>query len=139
MKTGIWLDTRQAYIIRVDELNSNIYTLESNIENYNPKGGSRSNVPYGPVDTVSEKKYLERQSHQERIFFDKIIDIVKKDNIVLIMGPAQAKINLKKRIEYRTELNLNVIDCIPQDALTENQMVEKVRKYFHLPTRSIVA
>ena len=136
MKTGIWIDTRQAYIIRVDHENSDISMIKSEIEDHKPRGGSRSNVPYGPVETVSEQKYLERRNHQERTFFDRIIEAVNQDNGVLIMGPAQAKIGLKKRIVERTELSLRVIDSISTDSITQNQMVEKVKQYFDIPTRS---
>lgn len=135
MKTGIWIDKRQAHIIKVDRVASEVKTLTSDIETFNPKGGSRSNVPYGPVDTVSEQKYLERKIHQEKVFFDEVIAAVREEGRVLIMGPAQTKIGLKKRIEDHTEIDLKVIDCVAADSITENQMIEKVKKYFDIPTR----
>ena len=53
-KTGIWIDKRKAYIIHLVNHKSEVVVLDSEIETYHVKGGSRSKTVYGPVITVKE-------------------------------------------------------------------------------------
>ena len=135
MKVGIWIDTREAYVVKVSRDVQEVTHVISDIETFHPIGGSRSNVPYGPVDTVSESKYLEKRKHQEAEYFDNIISEIKSCNNILIFGPGHIKLKLKKRIEARTELRIKVLECIQSDSITEKQMIAFVKDYFHLPNR----
>ena len=135
MNFGIWIDTRDAYVVKVSKDAQEVSHIISGIETFNPKGGSRSNVPYGPVDTVSESKYLEKKKHQEVKYFDNIIREIMSCNNVMIFGPAEAKLKFKKRIEARTELRIRVLKCIQSDSITKKQMIAFVKDYYHLPNR----
>jgi hypothetical protein len=132
MKIGIWLDIREAYIIKVSPMAKEIQHVTSNVESYNPKGGSRSNVPYGPVETVSESKYHEKKKHQESAYFDHIITLIKQDSEIMILGPAQAKFKFRKHIESTSYPNIKILDCIQADSMTVNQMEAFVKDYFNL-------
>ena len=134
-KTGVWLDTRSATIITVDEVDSIVTEIDSGIDEVKPKGGARSNVPYGPMDKVSEHKFLERRRHQELNYFDRLIDKLKQFDAILIFGPAQMKDKFSARIRSRKEINLQVENCIQADSMTGNQKVAFVRDYFNIGTR----
>ena len=72
----------------------------------------------------STRKWTEHLNH----YYDKVISSLQKAESLLIMGPGEAKTELKKRLE-RTTLNRREIQVETVDKLTENQIVEKVREY----------
>ena len=65
LRTGIWMDYKEANIIHLKDKGTEVLNIESNIEPHKPRGGSKSKSAWGPVDTVSESKYLERRKRQE--------------------------------------------------------------------------
>lgn len=74
-KTGIWMDKEKAHIVRLDQNGETFETLYSEMEFFNIKGGSRTtNTKCAPQDIVRDSKYLEREKHQMREYFQKMTD-----------------------------------------------------------------
>ncbi len=134
MKTriGIWLDRRQAYIIRINEQKADVETLQSEIEEHHVRGGARSKTPWGPMDVVSEKKHLERNNHQMQQYFDRIIDAVKDADELYIFGPAETKMKLSNAIEKDNSFSAVIRKTDTADSMTERQMIAQVREVFQL-------
>jgi hypothetical protein len=130
-KIGIWLDFREANLITLRGKSETFETILSEIDTSRPKGGSRSKTPWGPMETVSEKAHLERRKHEEKIYFDKIIDAVKDADEVYIFGPAQAKEGLVKAIKEKSNLFQPWLgDVETSDSMTKNQKIAQVRDFF---------
>ena len=129
---GIWIDRRGADFIKIQNGTSSTDHLESLIDEGRPKGGSRSNVPYGPVDTVSESKFLEKRIHQEDDFFDRIIEQIGTGQRIIIFGPAQMKDKLNRRIQDKAGSKLTVDDVLQADSMTLNQKAAFVRDYYQI-------
>ena len=70
--------------------------MDSNVEEFNPKGGSGSSTPYGPQDSISESTYLERRKQQEKNYYKQIIQQLSDADAIVILGPAEARIGLEK-------------------------------------------
>lgn len=128
---GIWLDFKEANVISLDGMRERYDTIISDIDTARPKGGARSKTPWGPMDTVSEKAYLERRKREERNYFDRIIDAVQEADDVYIFGPAEAKDKLVKVIKENTHLfHPRLSDIETADSMTKNQKISRVRDYF---------
>tara|TARA_R110002049_G_scaffold265234_3_gene441362 strand:- start:3473 stop:3880 length:408 start_codon:yes stop_codon:yes gene_type:complete len=128
-RTGIWLDFEKAYIIELHENQENITKIDSNIEHFNVVGGSRSKQAHGPQDNVSESKYLERNNQQQATYFKSIIEKINPNNELVIFGPAEAKMNLKKAFQNHSNFKQKAIPVETADSITENQMKAWVRDY----------
>ena len=72
-KVGIWIDKREAKIISLENENEHIKTIKSDIEDYNPHGGSGTKIKGGPQDVVQDSKPLKREKHQFTEFFKTLI------------------------------------------------------------------
>jgi len=129
--TGIWLDYKQAYIIKITDGVAAIEQVPSNIEDFHVKGGSRSNQPWGPMDKTSDTKYLERRNHQIAAFVETLKDKVKDSEDLYIFGPAEAKISLEKAVLEDKNFKPQLLSVETSGHLTENQMVEKVKEFYH--------
>ncbi len=129
-KIGVWLDFKEANIIKLNEEEHTIETIPSEIELVRPKGGARSKTPYGPMDKISERTFLERRKAQEKNYYDKLIVAVRDADDVFIFGPAEAKDGFLKAIKNQAGFAPAVRGVERADSMTENQKVAKVRAFF---------
>ncbi len=130
-KIAIWLDFRNANLITLRGQKSSITTIDSDIDTSKPKGGARAKLRYGATDTISEKHYLERRKHQEKAYYEKIMEAVQAANEVLVFGPAEAKEGLVKAIKASTNFHPALKGYeTTHSRLTENQKVAYARDFF---------
>lgn len=129
-KIGIWLDNKNAYFIEVQEAKAKVEELQSTVEDFHPGGGATSKTPWGPQDSMKEKKYLERKKQQLQRYFQAIIQKLQAGDDLYIFGPAEAKLGLKKAIENHKHLPLNLLAVEAADQMTPNQKIAQVKAFF---------
>lgn len=132
VKTGIWLDFKDAYIVSIDENGSAaVLHIESEVTHPATKGGSRSKTPWGPQFAPPDDTNMERAKHEEHRFFQQILkDIAPGTSEIVIFGPAQAKIGLKKEIEQIKHYPARLHAVLPSDYITQNEIVALVKDYY---------
>jgi len=129
---GVWLDKEKAFIVTLEKELETMETLYSNIENYRVQGGSGSRFKGGPQDVVQDSKYLEREKHQTKDYFKKLVLKINEADALAVFGPAETSEKFKKELEslYK-ELNQKVITVQRVDSMTNNQVKALVRDYFN--------
>lgn len=127
---GIWLDYKEANIISLTDNNKEVLNILSEIEDYHLKGGARSKTPYGPMDVTSEKNHMERRKNQIEKYYLKIMKLVDKADEVFIMGPAEAKIGLRKKMNKTNTFKPIIKGFETRDSITENQKIALTRQFF---------
>lgn len=130
-KIGIWLDFSEANVITLDGESANTKTITSEIEHRTPKGGSRSKTPWGPMDKISESKFLARRKRQEHRYFEKIINVIEANQQLYLFGPAEAKMRFRTMLENDRPKSLEIIGMDTADSMTENQKIAQVRSFFN--------
>lgn len=130
-KIGIWIDKREAKIISSENGIEHLETINSDIEDYNPRGGSGTKFKGGPQDVVQDSKYLQREKHQFSEFFKTIVPSLEDSNAVVIFGPAQAGEKLYKELQEKyPQLFSKVKSLEKADNMTDNQLKAWVRDYY---------
>lgn len=125
------MDKKQAYLVTVDQGQTAITTLESGLEFYNPKGGSRSKTRWGPQQVVHDSKYTERENHQLRAYFDDLAKALEESDAIVLYGPAGTNVQFKKRLDgAHPVIASRVLDVLTADSMTEGQMQALIRDYF---------
>lgn len=130
-QTGIWLDFDHANIIELEGEKVTKNTITSNVETHHFVGGSRSKTPWGPTEKVSESRHLDRRKQQEQSYYKTICEAVENSDELFVMGPAEAKIGLRKYMEGYKNLDDILLDVQTADSITENQKVAKVKAFFN--------
>ena len=122
MKTtvGLWIDHRKAVIVFVTGKEEEIKLISSDIEKQ--RGQSDRSVP------ADDSRQRELTGHLNS-YYDEVILSLREAKVILIMGPGEAKGELKKRIE-RNNLNGRIIDVETVDKMTDRQIVAKVQGHF---------
>ncbi len=130
-KVGIWIDKREAKIVLLDDGKENLFTVPSEIEEYNPKGGSGTKFKGGPQDVVQDSKYLNREKQQLNEFFKKVIQHLKDADEILILGPAETGAKLYSELKDEHSGLYDKTNPVEKaDVMTDNQLKALVRDHF---------
>jgi hypothetical protein len=81
---------------------------------------------------VAEGKIEKRYHLELRRYVRQIVDAVRYGNKFIIMGPREAKIELKKDAEVDKSATEKLVGIETADKMTARQFAAKVRKYLGL-------
>ncbi len=137
---GIWVDHKKAVIVTKkqpersyeEDVELAVTQISSDVERkVRLAGGSRTrNTPWGPQEIAVDSKIEARQKQQLKKFYHRIIEFIKDADKILIMGPEEAKLELKKEIEKSKALIPKIVGVHTSDKMTNNQIAAKVKSYF---------
>ena len=128
---GIWLDKRNAHIVRLSPNDAKMQTIDSEMDSYNIGGGSGTRFKGGPQDVVHDSKYLAHEQKQLKAYFSKIIEALDEVDQLGLFGPAEAAQMFAKELKaHHKELSAKVVTLQKADSMTENQIKALVRDYF---------
>ena len=129
---GLWIDRRKAIIVGITEEGETIRRIESGMERkVKLSGGSRTGkTPYGPQQVSVDSKQEDRIKRQLCQYYQEIIRRIRDAGKILILGPGEAKTELKKELEKSKEIVAKKITVEPADKMTEKQIAAKVRQFF---------
>lgn len=131
MKVGIWLDKKEAFLVTLGNMETSEKTIMSNIENFRIHGGSGTRFKGGPQDVVQDSKYLEREKHQFRKYFETIISEIKEAQAIVLFGPAETCLKLNRFIiDKHKELSDKVQDVVKMDSMTKPQVKARIKAFF---------
>jgi len=127
-KIGIWLDKRMAKII---DPNGQINEVGSDVEEFNASGGSGSKIKGGPQDVVQDGKYLEREKHQMKAYFNKLAHRISDAHTVVVFGPADTGRKFADELANKDKvLSKKLVGVEKADSMTDNQLRAWVKEYF---------
>ncbi|GMN11760.1 hypothetical protein MTsPCn9_29430 [Croceitalea sp. MTPC9] len=131
-KIGIWMDKEKAHIVQLTEEGEKMKTIFSELEFFNPSGGSRTRTAkWGPQDVVQDSKYLEREKHQLKIYFNKLTDAISDADAIALFGPANTNEKFRKElVQNHKDLAKKLKTVVKADSMTENQIKALVRNYY---------
>ena len=137
---GIWVDHKKAVIVTKkqpersyeEDVELVVTQISSDVERkVRLASGSRTrNTPWGPQEVAVDSKIETRQKQQLKKFYHRIIEVITDADKILIMGPGEAKLELKKEIEKSKALIPKIVGVQTSDKMTNNQIAAKVKSYF---------
>jgi hypothetical protein len=135
---GLWIDHREAIIVLLSQTGEVIKRIQSEVEKQLRRAGDPASglwVPQEvPADDSRERAYTGHLAH----YYEAIIAALRDAGSILILGPGEAKGELKKQFEkHKSETRTIVLETA--DKLTEPQVVAQVRRHFHAePVRRVI-
>ncbi|PKL83500.1 MAG: hypothetical protein CVV24_04620 [Ignavibacteriae bacterium HGW-Ignavibacteriae-3] len=121
-KVGLWIDHRKALIVSITEGLEEIKSIPSDVEKrVRFSGEAQKNLE----EDIRERRFM----NQLNIYYNKVISLIQDAETIFIVGPGEAKIELKKHLEKKKQIG-QVIEIGTADKMTENQFAAKVREYF---------
>ena len=122
MKTtvGLWIDHKNAVIAFAAGKETEIKRISSNIEKHHRQSGVSM-----PADDIRQR---ELAGHLNT-YYDEVISCIRNADSILILGPGEAKSELKKRLE-KDNLGGRIVGIETTDKMTDPQIVAQVREHF---------
>lgn len=119
---GLWIDHKKAVIFSMTDEGAEIKRISSELT---------KNVQFsGGVQKESAEKHRDtRLVGHLNSYYDEVILYIRAAESILIFGPGEAKVELKKRLE---NMNLHglIVGVETVDKMTDNQIVAKIRQRF---------
>lgn len=130
-RTGIWIDHKKAVIVTASEDRVTTKTLESEVgphARYSSRAGYPT--PDGPQDGKGERHFEERYDQHLDRYYDEVIRELGQPEALLILGPGEAKLQLKERLSRSKVLFERIVRVETADTLTDPQIVARVKEHY---------
>jgi hypothetical protein len=121
-KVGIWIDHERAIIVFASEGRIRTKTVESDVGAHPRYSGQQ--------DGGGEKKYESRHGQRLDQYYDEVIGQLGQPDALLLIGPGEAKLELKERLSRSKTLSERIVGVTTADKLTDPQIVAKVKDHF---------
>jgi hypothetical protein len=117
---GIWMDHSNAHLI---ELKNNVISSETiEAESFIR---TDEGINWKDESLIRNKEHIDLSN-----YFDKLIDLIKDYDEVLLFGPTEAKTELFNHIDHIKNLDMIKITIKTTDKMTKNQQYAFVREFF---------
>lgn len=119
---GIWMDHSNADLIEL----SNEKVIKKTLK--------IAPAFLGPLENLRLNESLITNKEQNHLtdFYQRISDVIKNFDEVLLYGPTQAKTELFNKLKKDIHFDRIKIDVHPADKMTDNQQEAFVKKYFNV-------
>lgn len=125
---GLWIDHKQAFLIRQD--GKKVDVIPSNVEpRIHHSGGARIGGRYNQT-LDSELRYNDRYNQHLSKYYEKVIATIQNADSIFIMGPGEAKLELKKEIQKHKSMIEKLARVETADKMTIKQMAAHVKEFF---------
>jgi hypothetical protein len=122
-EVGLWIDRKRAAIVTVKNGDMEMHQVVSDIEKHVRFSGG--------AQDISEEDIVERRFENHlRKYYDEVISNIHDAESILIFGPGEAKIELKKRIDGKSFIGKK-IHVETEDKMTDRQITAKVKRHFN--------
>ena len=116
---GLWIDHKKAVIVFLTGDDAQIRLVTSNRKKHHRQSGVAT-----PADDIRQRK----STLELGGYYDEVISCVRGAEEIFILGPGEAKGELKKRFD--DYLKRRIVGVEAADRMTGPQIVAKVREHF---------
>jgi hypothetical protein len=128
-RVGVWIDRRQAILVRLGHGTESIVRMESNVDERRRRTGERTRPFKGRNDMVSENKVQARWRQTLSRYIREVARVLRDADRVFILGPGRAKQELYKELLACGE-GEKIVGFETTEQLTQRQLLAKVRSVF---------
>jgi hypothetical protein len=124
MKTnvGVWIDHRKAVIVRLTDSEEETREVPSDMEKHVRYSG-------GATEGSGEDQRDMRFAGHLHTYYEKIVSYIRDADAILILGPGEAKGELKTCLEGEA-LGGRIVGIETVDKMTDRQIAAQVRQHF---------
>ena len=122
---GVWIDHRKAVVVSINGESEEIHSVVSGVEKHVRYSG-------GTPEDQQEHRFTNHLNE----FYASIIALLHDADSILILGPGEAKVEFKTRLESNA-LGDRIGGIETADKMTDRQIAAKVREHFLTSTVEI--
>jgi len=119
---GLWIDHRKAVIVNLTDAVEKTTRIRSDMEKHVRFSG-------GAQEASAEDQRDRRFTGHLHKYYDKVVSCIRDADSILILGPGEAKVELRTRLESKA-LGGHIVGIETVDKMTDNEIAAKVRQHF---------
>ena len=129
-RVGLWIDHRKVLLVSVTAKGEEVGVVVSKVEKQlrrtgdSPLRGSYESLAV-PADNARQRALTAHLN----AYYDAVISNIRDAGAILIIGPGEAKNELKKRLK-QAKLGDHIVGVETADKMTPRQIEAKVRRHF---------
>jgi stalled ribosome rescue protein Dom34 len=129
-KVGLWIDHKKAVIVFLTGEKQEIKLIKSNVEKQDRRSATSRHQGRFESQSIPAGDHRDREflGHLD-IYYNDVIASIRDAEAILILGPGEAKGELKKHLETKN-LGDRIVTVETVDKMTDPQIAAKVRQYF---------
>ena len=128
---GIWIDTKQAIVVKLSNSQHSLKKIESNIlTRERVPGESKKFGRFGGQYLTYEKNRKNRKNEQINVYLKSLFKEIMNSDSIVVFGPSNMKNILAKEIKSNLQFKNNLVGVANSDHLTDNQIVAWVKKFY---------
>ena len=128
INAGVWIDHHKAVILITSDEGENMRQIMSDDGNTSHNArGVRGKSSHTRNDFVAEDKLEHRVENHRNKYYDEVIACLQNADSIWILGPGEAKGELKKRIQSK-KLKGQIARVETVDKMTDHEIADHVRQ-----------
>jgi hypothetical protein len=137
MNAGVWIDHHKAVIVLTDASAEHTVLIVSAVEKHPERtGDSPLKGRYEAAQVAPDDRRQRALTLHLNVYYDAVIAALRGADALLLLGPGEAKGELKKRL-VRQKLGARIRDVLSADRMTDRRIAATVREYFATPRRAV--
>lgn len=131
-QTGIWIDSSKAIIVSLEGTKESITEINSDVENKTHHNRESNNGTFsGEHHSSNETQFENRKAHQMDYFLNAVVKHLKNADELYIIGPAETKTILKKKILADSTMSSSLLKAVESaEKMTANQLMAQVKEFY---------
>lgn len=128
-QVGVWIDHREAIVVKVTDKGTETVHIDSEFESQPRRSSDHTSGRFEPLQVQSDDTRERRKNADLNHFYDEVISHFDHAESLYIIGPGEARTELRKRLESR---HPTAKKCVIEatDKLTLPQIVAQVSSHF---------
>lgn len=127
---GVWIDHRKAVVVSLDIPEPRTTHLESHVEKHPERAGdSPLKGRFEPRQVPPDDRRQMALTRELNEYYDQVIGAVRNLDALLILGPGEAKGELRHRLD-KHKLGKRVAAMEAADKMTDREIAARIREFF---------
>lgn len=129
-KAGVWIDHQQAIVVLITDKGRKIEKVKSGAQQaVRSTGSSSAKKKYTPNDFIAEDRQERKVASERKKFYDEVLARIRGAHSLLILGPGEAKGELRKQVTAKKLRDL-AVGVETADRMSDCQIAAKVSEHF---------
>jgi len=129
-RAGVWIDHRGAVVVTLTDAGEETERVPSGVETQPRRSGdSPLTGPYEAQSVPADDTRQRTLTAHLNAYYDAVVARIRDAESILILGPGEAKDELKARLEA-DRLGGRIVGVETADNMTDRQVAAKVRQHF---------
>lgn len=127
---GIWIDHREAFLVRLEGATPSVEHLTSGAERQLRRSSDRKDGPFEADHVLADDIQMNIFNNDLQRYYDRVIEALGDFDGLWVLGPGEAKGEFVKRLEKQVRVGTRAVEVEASERMSEAQLKVAVVRHF---------